>query len=80
VIEVAGLFVRAEEQMKYFQSGVQTVWVVYPVHRLVHIYESLSRIRVVTRVDSLDGGTLLPGFQLPLAKLFEDETTDDSTS
>jgi Uma2 family endonuclease len=79
-VEVVSPSDRAQEQMdkihEFFQAGVQTVWVVYPCHRLVHIYESLSRIRVVTHADTLDGGALLPGFQLPLAKLFEDEAAE----
>jgi Uma2 family endonuclease len=76
-IEVVSPSDRAQDQMdkihEFFQAGVQRVWVVYPVHWLVHIYESLNQIRVLTLSDVLDGGPLLPGFQLPLATLFEDE-------
>jgi len=55
---------------EYFQAGVRLVWVVYPRRRLVHVYESLTHIRCLTRSDTLDGGAGVPGFQLPLAQLF----------
>lgn len=55
---------------EYFQSGVRLVWVFYPRHDLVHVYESMTAIRVLTRTDSLDGGIVLPGFRLSLSELF----------
>jgi hypothetical protein len=38
--------------------------------RIVHVYEAQDRIRVLTEADILDGGTVLPGFELPLDRLF----------
>jgi Uma2 family endonuclease len=64
------LLERVEE---FFRAGVQLVWVVYPRRRLIHVYESLTRIHVLTRADTLDGGSVLPGFQLALAALFPEE-------
>jgi Uma2 family endonuclease len=58
---------------EYFQAGVQQVWVVYPMEELAHVYEAFDRIRVVRKHEALDGGTLIPGFSLPLAQLFEEE-------
>jgi Uma2 family endonuclease len=55
---------------EYFQVGVCLVWVVYPIKRCIHVYEAWNRIRVVTEVDILDGGVVLPGFQFPLDRLF----------
>jgi hypothetical protein len=46
--------------------------VVYPRRRVSHVFESFTTIRVVTSAQELEGGTLLPGFRLPLASLFED--------
>jgi len=64
----------AREQLQkvaeYFQAGVRLVWVVYPNVRCIHVYEAWNRIRVVTEADTLDGGVVLPGFQLPLDRLF----------
>lgn len=62
-----------EKTEEYFRSLVELVWIVYPVQRVIHVYESFTRIRVLTRNDELDGGTVLPGFRLPLTALFEEE-------
>lgn len=59
---------------EYFQAGVRLVWVVYPRHELVQVYESLTAVRGLGRADTLDGGAVLPGFRLPLAELFPDGT------
>jgi Uma2 family endonuclease len=55
---------------EYFRSGVKLVWVVFPRHSAVHVYESSAIIRVLTRNDVLDGGKILPQFRLPLKDLF----------
>jgi Uma2 family endonuclease len=57
----------------YFQSGVERVWVIYPTVAKLYDYDSPSSVRILTRDQSLDGGALLPGFQLPLVELFESE-------
>lgn len=59
-----------EKIEEYFQAGVQLVWIVYPRRRVVHIYEGPLRIRGLSRSEVLEGGTVLPGFRLPLASLF----------
>jgi Uma2 family endonuclease len=56
---------------EYFDAGVQLVWVVYPKQRLVYAYESPTRIQVLSQEQELDGGTVLPGFKLLVAALFE---------
>ena len=58
----------------YFRCGVRLVWVVYPIQAQVYVYNSPTRIDVVQRTDTLDGGEVLPGFRLPLDTLF---ATDD---
>jgi Uma2 family endonuclease len=60
---------------EYFRAGVQLVWVVYPTKSKIHVYSTPTQITVLTRADVLDGGTVVPGFRLPLADLFT-ETTD----
>jgi Uma2 family endonuclease len=66
----------AEEVIKkigeYFKANVRRVWVVYPVDRLVYIYESPKQAVILDINDELDGGDILPGFRLSLAELFED--------
>ena len=55
---------------EYFRAGVRCVWIVYPNLGLVQVYDSLTECKGYTRTDTLDGGKVLPGFSLPLAKLF----------
>jgi Uma2 family endonuclease len=58
---------------EYFEAGVQLVWVVYLKQRLVYVYKSPIRSKVLTEDEELDGGSVLPGFKLPVAALFEEE-------
>lgn len=54
----------------YFAAGSKAVWVFNPKRRTVAVYASLTDVRILTEADTLDGGDVLPGFQLSLAKLF----------
>jgi Uma2 family endonuclease len=65
-----------EKVQDYFRTGVQRVWVVYPNVEQVYLYDSPTQVRVLMRTDELDGEALLPGFRLPVATLFEAETTE----
>ena len=53
----------------YFQSGVRLVWVFYPDTGRAYVYQSPTQVSILERTDTLDGGEVLPGFQLPLARL-----------
>ncbi|MBL8799356.1 MAG: Uma2 family endonuclease, partial [Planctomycetia bacterium] len=65
---VEELFTKLDE---YFRAGVEQVWVAYPNHTLIQVFDSLTQVRGLTRNDTLEGGSVLPGFQLPLASLFQ---------
>jgi Uma2 family endonuclease len=69
-----------EKVGEYFRAGVTLVWVVYPRARQVQVYESLSSIRGLSRADELDGGTVLPGFRLPLTELFLESMENGAAS
>ena len=62
---------------EYLTASVRLVWVIYPRPGLVDVYESTTTVRVLSRTDELDGGTVLPGLRLPLAKLFADAPPND---
>lgn len=74
VVEVVSPTDTADDLMEkveeYFRSGVNIVWVIYPLRELVYVYESLTQVRGLTREEALDGGAVLPGFRLPVAELF----------
>jgi Uma2 family endonuclease len=55
----------------YFAAGVKIVWCFYPKTRTVREYTSVNDSRELGDADSLDGGTVLPGFTLPLGPLFD---------
>jgi Uma2 family endonuclease len=57
---------------EYFQAGVKAVWVILPVTSKVYVYESPTRVRILQVGDVLEGGDLLPGFQVALSTLFEE--------
>ena len=57
---------------EYFSAGVQLVWVVDPKKRVARVYTSARRSKRITEKQSLDGGSVLPGFVLPLSELFTD--------
>jgi Uma2 family endonuclease len=84
VVEVVSPNDKAEELQEklteYFQAGVRLVWVIYPVLSQVIAFESLRKMRGLLREDDLDGGDVLPGFVLPLSKLFPEETAPATPS
>lgn len=55
---------------EYLRAGVPLVWVFYPRQERLYVYESASQVRRLTPADTLDGGSVIPGFALPLAELF----------
>jgi Uma2 family endonuclease len=54
----------------YFKAGVKAVWIIYPKNRTAEVYAS-PKDKLIEPTGALRGGDLLPGFELPLAKLFE---------
>lgn len=54
----------------YFRAGVRLVWYVYPKTQTVVVYTSPTAKKTLSRGDTLKGGRVLPGFALPLSKLF----------
>jgi Uma2 family endonuclease len=63
----------AEMRLKrqdYFTARVLLVWEVNPEARTVSVYTAPDNPTVLTEADTLDGGTVLPGFALPLRDLF----------
>ncbi len=57
--------------LEYFTAGVTLVWVVYPDQEQVYAYESPTSVKVFGRGDTIEGGSVLPGFQLAITDLFD---------
>jgi Uma2 family endonuclease len=60
----------ARKLKDYFLAGVRLVWYVYPDKRTVEVYTAPDQCTRLDINDTLDGGDVLPGFRLPLKKLF----------
>ena len=56
---------------EYFSAGARVVWYVEPEPRTVRVYTSPSDVRLLGEAETLDGGTVLPGFQLKIRELFD---------
>ena len=54
----------------YFQAGVRLVWYIEPKTRTAKAYTAVDVWTEIGPHDSLLGGEVLPGFELPLAQLF----------
>ena len=77
-VEVVSPSDLAEEIMDkmtdYFDAGVRQVWVIYPSSRLVYVHDALDKVHAHNEADILDGGTILPGFQLKIGSIFPPRT------
>jgi Uma2 family endonuclease len=55
----------------YFLCGVQLVWVIQPKTQTAEVYTSPTDVRRLDKNQMLDGGDVLPGFTLPLRRVFD---------
>ena len=60
----------AVKRQDYFAAGVELVWEIDPRARTVVVYTSPAQATTLRPGDTLDGGTVLPGFTLPVQELF----------
>ncbi len=56
---------------QYLASGVRVVWIIDPWMRTVTIYEPNGGIQAIAEHGTLTGGPVIPGFAIPVVKLFE---------
>jgi Uma2 family endonuclease len=62
----------ARKRQEYFRAGVHLVWQVDPRTRTVEVFTTPDQSTVLHAAHTLDGGTVLPGFTLPLQELFSE--------
>lgn len=74
VVEIISPGNSAEEMQEkmeaYFKYGTRMIWVIFPKTRAVYYYKSPKQVEVLYADDLLDGGDVLPGFQIPVSRLF----------
>ena len=74
VVEVVSPSDRAadvvEKARAWLAAGTRLVWVVYPAQHLVVVHEPSGTARHLSGADRLDGGDVLPGFEVEVASVF----------
>jgi Uma2 family endonuclease len=74
-IEVLSPSTRAsvlEEKLQdYAVAGTSLIWIVDPARRTIMTMASDAPVRWLSEGDTLDGGTVVPGFACPVAEVFE---------
>jgi Uma2 family endonuclease len=60
----------ASKRQDYFAAAVELVWEVDPDKRIIDVYTPPTDVVTLGPADVLNGGTVLPGFQIPVADLF----------
>ena len=61
----------ARKRSEYFRAGVELVWEIDPATRTAEVFTGPDDATAIGEAGTLDGGTVLPGFKLALATLFE---------
>jgi len=63
-----------EEKVRdYHNTGVDMVWVVDPHTRTVRVYPRGGEPSIVHDGSEIDGGDILPGFKVAIARFFDEE-------
>lgn len=55
----------------WLMAGARMVVVVEPRKRLITVYRSMTDLTTLTDRDRLDGGDVVPGWEIPVAEIFE---------
>jgi Uma2 family endonuclease len=58
-----------KKALYYLENGTQMVWLVFPRKQEIEVHEA-EGIKTLTIDDTLDGGSVLPGFTLALKSIF----------
>ena len=61
----------ARKVREYFDAGVVLVWMIDPRKRTARVYSTVEKSSLIRADQALDGGTVLPGFVLPLSDLLD---------
>lgn len=61
----------SRKRQEYFRAGAKQVWLVDPRKRTVRVYTDPESFVVLTDRQKLTGGDLLPGFSVPINRIFD---------
>ena len=60
-----------EKLRNYFASGVRLVWYLDPASRTARVYTGPGKCAHLGEEDTLEGGAVVPGFQLAIREWFD---------
>ena len=60
-----------DKALMWLHYGVTLVWVADPDTRTIDVHQSGAPVATFTEDDTLDGGSVLPGFTLAVREVFE---------
>lgn len=60
-----------QKVQEYLQAGVRLVWEVHPASKTVIVHRGDKTISALKVSDVLSGEDVIPGFSVPLARIFE---------
>ena len=63
--------VNATKVQMWLSYGVRLVWAVYPTTRTVESHPQHGAPTLLTAIDTLDGGDVLPGFTCKISDIFD---------
>lgn len=73
VISPPDTYTEVENKVEdWLAAGTRIVVVVNPRNRTLKVYRTPTDVKVLTVEDTFDGEDVVPGFQLPLRRLFPD--------
>ena len=71
VLEDSESVVGLEERVEaWLEAGARMVWLASPKMRTVTVYESMTDVVTLTDNDQLEGGEVVVGFSIAVAKIF----------
>lgn len=60
-----------QKRVEFFEAGTELFWIVYPDRQEIEVAVKGENPRILTRVDQLDGGHVLPEFSIRVGDLFD---------
>lgn len=59
------------KRSEFFAAGTELFWVVYPDREEIHVWTGPDHHTALRRGDTLDGGSVLPGFTVRVDQIFD---------
>lgn len=59
-----------EKVGKYLDAGTKLVWIIRPIRRRIEVHRANGESLFLTEKDVLDGEDVVPGFTLPVSRIF----------